>query len=252
MGQYYLFASVDRKEYFTPWNCNNLAKLLEHGYIATSSSLLLLHLLETRWKNTRVVVIGDYSEEYPDEETETLSVVIGETTFYHFVNKCYTNIIPEGKHIVEKFEKISSREEILKFYENKVFVSHTLKEYVDLDCQVKTHLRYLQEDYLSMINPITLLLASGNGLGGGDYFEENPDYNLVGRFRFHRVGVYLKEEINLSSYKELIPCFVEIRYNPYRIFPEKLKEILLRKKDRNKSKSPQKVLQLQLFKNLAL
>lgn len=248
MGQYYLFASIDKKEYFEPYDYHNLAKLLEHGYIATTSSLLLLYLLETRWKDTRVVVIGDYSEEFPDEATKILSRILGETEFYFFVIKSYTNIIPEVKDIVDKLSNINSKKEVLELYKNKVFVSHTLKEYVDLDHQVKTHFRYLHKKSYLMLNPVTLLLASGNGLGGGDYSDENLDYALVGRFRFNRVGVYLKKEIDLSSYRELIPCFVEMKHNHYKISPERLKRILLqKKKDKNRLEVSQKFIQTQLF-----
>ncbi len=226
MGQYYLIASIDKQEFYYPFDCNNPSKLLEWGYIGSNTSLALLHLLQTSWKDSRVVVLGDYSEEFPDEKTRYLAMLACSKTYvnyYEFVEKSFKNIKTRLKPYLNKISKLSKEQNfaseklsIYNLYKNKVFVSHTAKLYVDLQKQVDTHFKWLKENSLLMINPVALLLASGNGLGGGDYHETQPDFEYTGMFRFHNVGIYNFNEINLKSYEEITPCFFETQTNAYK------------------------------------
>ncbi len=52
-------------------------------------------------------------------------------------------------------------------------INHTKKLYVDYSKLPKDKDGWI-------VNPLPLLTALGNGRGGGDYYEDRPDYDKVG------------------------------------------------------------------------
>lgn len=67
MGQYYRILNLDKKEYLSPYDFGCTAKLMEFSYIAknleTNNFLsTVVALMQTEWKNDRIVFIGDYAD----------------------------------------------------------------------------------------------------------------------------------------------------------------------------------------------
>ena len=65
MGQYHKFMNFDKKEILEP---PSFRKLMEWSYQENEYMLHLENLLKTSWKGDRVLVIGDYVNEYYDGE----------------------------------------------------------------------------------------------------------------------------------------------------------------------------------------
>ena len=58
MGQYYIVANIDKKEYM---RSNGGVKLMEWSYNRNPLVLNLMKKLANEWKNDRVFVAGDYA-----------------------------------------------------------------------------------------------------------------------------------------------------------------------------------------------
>ena len=63
MGQYHKFMNFDKKEILNP---PGLLKLMEWSYQQNEYMLQIENLLKTSWKGDRVLVIGDYADDFYD------------------------------------------------------------------------------------------------------------------------------------------------------------------------------------------
>lgn len=89
------------------------------------------------------------------------------------------------------------------------------KEYVDSFKILPSYVDiYKSEILFTKLDAYSLLIAIGNGLGGGDYF--GPDENLVGLWATTSDSIiisekspkeYAKENPEVENYKEFIPLF---------------------------------------------
>ena len=154
MGQYYKFINVDKREI-----CDRnlgMMKLMEHSYLYNNYCSDILFLLNTDWKNDRVIHVGDYAE--PDDGTTTQEI-IEQIQDELKVESVYN----EADNYLEK----QINEEILEI---RYVYNHDKKEYVDL---YKQPIQYFDIEgstiSVTKINSFALLVACGNGLGGGDY-----------------------------------------------------------------------------------
>lgn len=102
MGQYYVIANLDKREYLKPHDFDEGAKLLEFIYgqdsIMTGLGLLLAqcnsngsgdaqpHPLLGSWAKNRITIVGDYWEQ---EDKSTLE---GHSSLYSLVKAEFTNI----------------------------------------------------------------------------------------------------------------------------------------------------------------
>lgn len=87
--------------------------------------------------------------------------------------------------------------------DGKYLVNHTKCIYINGDEYKK-----LNEDKDGWcIHPLSLLTACGNGLGGGDYHDNNPDYWRVGEWCFDEISV---EDEAPENYTKEIYNFKEI------------------------------------------
>lgn len=180
MGQYYKIINLDKKEYLSSWNYNCGAKLMEFSYIGndlTSNDFAgaLISLIESSWKNDRIIVVGDYfNMEFVREETpkmvdffSSLYNELGLDEESPFYNCCERKDFKELKNIKSKKAK-------------RYLVNNKTMQYVDLK-NLPVEWTYEKDDLTSgytSIFPLTLLIAVGNGLGLGDYGTINK--NLVG------------------------------------------------------------------------
>ena len=58
MGQYYIVANIDKKEYM---RSNGGVKLMEWSYNRNDLILNLMNKLANEWKGDRVYIVGDYA-----------------------------------------------------------------------------------------------------------------------------------------------------------------------------------------------
>lgn len=157
MGQYYkIIILADNEDIETlpevirmaisPYTYDNGAKLMEHSYVGNSLVNLVEYLLsrEGPYYKSRIVWAGDYADDEP-----------GDQNLYHQADNNAWLI----------FEQPS------KFDNNKYqfVVNHSKKEYID-----KSKCQAADESGLR-VHPLPLLVAEGNGRGGGDYSGHNED-----------------------------------------------------------------------------
>ena len=171
MGQYYKVIilgekSSDNKEhirfYIEIWYGN---KLTEHSYLENpfmNAIEFLISPLGSFYKS-RLVWAGDYADPEIGYEQNLYSLVEDEH------NKEY---IPKSAKLCEEY---------------KYIVNHTKKQYID------------KSKYKS-IHPLSLIIAEGNGRGGGDYHGSHED----------KIGSWSRDVISIE--KELLPEYVEFEY----------------------------------------
>lgn len=184
MGQYYETLFIDERQWMYPldYGCSGL-KLTEHSWIGGSyRNAVIAHLMKL--SECRMVHVGDYSEEMMDERLcskDALEIddhVISGKTMY---DMCWTSGI-EDKF---KMPRISDFD-INEFrWKKKVWIAdEKLHEYIECPFDI-------EEDDKWELCPLLILLAIGNGQGGGDYHGTNMD--KVGTWAFHKIKVYYEE-----------------------------------------------------------
>lgn len=166
MGQYFKFINFDKKEQVSPYDYDNLAKVMEHSYQGNAFIYAVEQLMKTAWKGDRVLYVGDYVDEYYDnsEYGKTLKELVQETDTYVL----YQVPFKEIKNVEIPQEPIATR----------YIVNHNTKEYIDLKDQP---IQYMYHDsnsnilYSTKIHPLSLMLCASNG-AGGSYYGINQEY----------------------------------------------------------------------------
>lgn len=176
MGQYYM-ALVERGGKSTRYSLQikgwreeqergeygsyNGVKLMEHSYF--NNSFMDAITADLYHHKAKVAWVGDYASDFKWEEEGK----------------------PDPKELFAKTWEIDGGEDIEDnggmTLEDKYLVNHTKKQYVDGNEYYEYNkFKWGEDTPWSCIHPLSLLTACGNGLGGGDYHEDNPDYNMVG------------------------------------------------------------------------
>lgn len=183
MGQYFHVVNLDKKVSIAPFEVKQPTKLTEHSFIGNPLMNHISALLATHWKGDRVVWAGDYAEA-KDEP------------FHDFANgNLYQTDYPQEKNLPQIYEEVV------------LFANYDKHEYFTLDnlpvCS-----------YGLTIHPLSILVATSNGQGGGDYF--GPNKELAGRWKGDRIEAYsnrkefaVKKAVSLKEWTRLTPNFVE-------------------------------------------
>jgi len=147
MGQYYLAIILGEEGhtpeiiriYMSPFNSG--MKLMEHSYLKNKFVNTFESLLAPNgiFYKSRVVWAGDYADNEVGQEQNLYNLAYDQH-IKDFTMKCQTLTL-------DKFQYI---------------INHTKKQYVNKDNNNKYH-------------PLPLLVAEGNGRGGGDYHGINQD-----------------------------------------------------------------------------
>lgn len=120
MGQYHKFMNFDKKEFLNP---PGLLKLMEWSYQQNEYMLQIENLLKTSWKGDRVLVIGDYADDfYEGEYSSELLKTIREENKEYGLHNIYDYPYKELKNT--------------SFYSNRLpsryIYNDSIKEYIDL------------------------------------------------------------------------------------------------------------------------
>ena len=247
MGQYYnveqryKYINIDKRIIV----CANYGlELCKHSWLGNNSVVIpIKQLVKTEWQGDRVIQLGDCvdgmaaSTELREEHLKFIKKIKKEVGMTNDQSLYWDNVADEG----ETFKKYTLKE---------LFDSYDLKleydaEYMPVTFNEKgqkcscDQFRYLYntkrkeyvdsfkilpsyvEEYKSEINFVkldaySLLIAIGNGLGGGDYC--GPDENLVGLWATTSDSIiisekspkeYAEENSEVENYTELVPLFCE-------------------------------------------
>lgn len=211
MGQYYKIINIDKKQYMRP---EMGLKLMEWSYNKNLLVLNLMKKLANEWKGDRVFVVGDYAisqdRQRNSYDYSVLEEIERELGIYKKKERGY--FISLYHYVEDKFEEIPL--EKIKKEEYKYIYNHNKKEYIDLEHCPLAWLYKEKDKYNTVkIAPISLTLALGNGMGGGDYWGNSEE--LVGMYINDVQKLEITKEPLNVEYEEIKPEFYEESYVPY-------------------------------------
>jgi len=175
MGQYYKAINLDNKQWLN--SSGGGLKLTEHSWVGNDFVGRIMNLmLETgEWFKKRIVWAGDY---YGDEGDE----------IDHYKQAGSSNKIDPLIYMTAANQKRAK------------LINHTKKLYVRYD--------EMPDKDGWVVNPLPILTALGNGRGGGDYSESQPDCD--------KVGIWAGDVLSISFtvpkskwYKKLVVSFAD-------------------------------------------
>jgi len=198
MGQYYEMLFIDERKYMYPidYNWSGL-KLTEQSWVGGSFRNAVIGHLMTMPDGCRLAHIGDYSkEELEEKRPDSLEIDDTHVKYSSMYDMCWTSGIEDRF----KMPRISDKE-IMEFkWKKTVWVAdEDTHEYIKCD--------FDDPDGQWKMCPLLILLAVGNGNGGGDYHGTNMD--RVGSWAFHKIKVYYEEPHWMSNLEESGPLFKE-------------------------------------------
>ena len=182
MGQYYIATVIDESdniETLHPHDFDNGAKLMEFslcGNLFVNAVLSLIHN-----KRAKVAFIGDYADEpFGDSEDFYTSVMPKETyeRYYQAAWSGYEKLKLRKYHIPESSKTLLETDTFGTY-----LVNHDRGEYIDIAAYIKAS-KVFQWNHWWAINPLPLLTACGNGLGGGDFNSRYIGSENVGLWAF--------------------------------------------------------------------
>ena len=194
MGQYYcpyLETTDGKKEaYYTYIDGEYMAaKLTEHSWLKNN---FVNAIAEKLWLTpTKIAWIGDYAagNTFRNKRKELVEA-------YE-----YTYKKEEDKRCVNQKRDLKSSEFSI---EGTLLVNHSQKVYLDVDKYVLAVTKAITDDWVP--HPLSLLVAQGNGLGGGDY--HGHDNEFVGIWAFDLISI-VPNFMTYKGYKEIKPVFYE-------------------------------------------
>lgn len=214
MGQYYRIINVDKEEVLYSFDFGNGQKLMEWSYCENPMCLAMLNLMADEWKGDRVYVVGDYADDSEDECWVDAYKAIGRD-IYSASDK-FTHRVPEDHSICEFRNGFDNTIDVStedKGY--RYIINRATGEYIDLaHCPLawvwinpKT-----DEAFVNRIFPLSLLLAMGNGRGGGDFRGE--DSSLCGVWCDDVQSIEVSRDCP-EDLEEFNPDFYEDKLVPY-------------------------------------
>lgn len=167
----------EREEKGEQWAYNGV-KLMEHSYWGNSFMQAITGDLYHH--KARVAWVGDYADDYKWEDSDKKPNPRALSWL------AWGGV---GDDPILPMEDIEDNGGLT--LEDKYLVNHSKKIYVSgNDYYELNKFKWSDTDErFSCIHPLSLLTACGNGLGGGDYYEDNPDYNQVGSWCMDVISV---------------------------------------------------------------
>lgn len=209
MGQYYIIANMDKKEFLHPHRYDNGMKLMEWSYENNYLVNTMLNLMKNKWKGDRVYVIGDYADMtvYGENDMlwhDTLEKLEAEFGVHDGDYENYPDSYSLHEVAYKTFKHIGKAKTRAEKTSVRYLYNHAKKQVVDLmDCE--------EDPWGYTIAPISLLLAIGNDRGGGDFHEGCRGYEHVGEWvsTSSSIEVSAKPLPGCEDYEKFIPGFYE-------------------------------------------
>ena len=203
MGQYFKFVNFDKKEMISPYDYDNVAKVMEHSYQGNKFLAAAEKLIKTDWAGDRVLYLGDYVDEYYNEPKmkEVLSQLVKEVR----KEKLFEEKPKENLYFV-KFKEIKIPISQNDLIPSRFIYNDKTQEYIDLKKQTIQWAGCDKgEIYGVKIHPLSIMLCASNG-SGGSYYGKNME--LVGNW-VNSLGSIGFSDSAPNDYKELMAVFDE-------------------------------------------
>ena len=160
---------------------------MEHSYAGNNYVKAYEHILANECYGFPFVWCGDYADDINDKNIYTLALKhIDEQTVINAQEQGY---IPNPNTRLGAEFCLEEDETITKSYDD-------FSPYINVNEDYKYIVNFDKKQYIAIpeyepnkwnIHPLPLLCASGNGRGGGDYYDTNE--KMVGAWAFDRIGV---------------------------------------------------------------
>ena len=203
MGQYYIAANIDKRESITINGRYPGMKLLEIAE-GTIESRAIINMIAGPWKGDRVYLAGDYAD--LQQKHAGYYKVLSKLTDELHLTETSGGIY---KLADNEFAKIEADTEDHGY---RFIYNHDKKQYIDICHCPKCGIE--NEWCQGYISPLPILIAMGNGLGGGDYCNSEND-ELAGTWcdsiQSVEITVLPKDDY---GYEEWHPDFAYIYRNP--------------------------------------
>lgn len=202
MGQYYKIINNDLSSVLTPSRFKNGSKLTEHSWVGNRVVNTVCNLLleNNRWYKTRLVWSGDYSGEEFTEEYEHIKKAYRDK--FEAENKGAKYGYDLNLYTISNIAKFNMVIDVEIDYNNIQYgFNESKKEYYDLNDCPKAGDEWT-------LHPLPLLLCTGNGQGGGDYFG-NAGKEYIGTWANDIIFTSNELPSNISDYTKITPGFIE-------------------------------------------
>lgn len=157
-------------------------KLMEHSYLNNEWTDALAYLIYHH--KVRVAHVGDYANEFPQYEL----------AYNDHVSRTPLNIRNIWGKDLYNDEGLLNRFD----YSNKYLINWDKKLYIDFDkYKRKSTTPWSDEVYVC---PFTLLTALGNGRGGGDYYDEYPNAEIIGSWAWDSISIEDSKPEDFAEY----------------------------------------------------
>ena len=219
MGQYFEVVNADKRQAICPHHYDNGLKLMEWAYDKNDVVMAMVNLMTDAWKGDRVYVIGDYADDR-DNETPWFSTYcellreFGEQGGHKFSWEGFEYVLPDADLRNWQRSDINAAEEKADItdYDYRFVYNHATKQVIDIEkCPVVWTYgnRVTGRDTSVRISPLALLLAMGNGRGGGDY--RGPHEELLGSWCASVQSIEITQEPidACANYEDFCPDFWE-------------------------------------------
>ena len=206
--QYYKYINIDKRIMVCTKGGQGLC---EHSWLGNNEVVIpIKQLVKTEWRGEHLKFIKKIKKEVGMTNDQNLYLywgykVNGGETFKEYTLKELFDLYDL------KLGQKCSCDQFRYLYNTK------RKEYVDSFKILPSYVgEYKSEIYFVKLDVYSLLIAIGNGLGGGDYF--GPDENLVGLWASTSDSIiisekspkeYAEENSEVENYTELVPLFCE-------------------------------------------
>ena len=208
MGQVYRIVNLTKREAIEN---SHYCKLMEFSWVGSDITQTLARLMEDEWAGDSVVVVGDYA--WSDTHGSDVLTTLGKREDIKRKRDPYDNKLSYDFFNKElfPFKEIEAKKEPTDYYDKLYFLNLDKKLYVDRTKLPITDF-YLSAEYgeiIYSVEPMTLLLSVGNGLGGGDYWTEDGSEEYVGDWALDRCKT---SDTIPDGFSEFVPNFLE-KYN---------------------------------------
>lgn len=194
MGQYYKPVSIDAKEFvYTHDAAKSLGddfcglKLMEHSWLGNKVVAAILLMLKEggAWHKTKIVWCGDYADSRSEIILQDEDGKDFESNYYQFAT--------------EKFTQVNPTQTIKG--ERGYILNHDTKEYVCLQDTPKGTAAWMGDEGWQ-IHPLPLLTCDGNGRGGGDFRDDDPN-GLIGRWAYNTISYQTRKPLKADGFTKL-------------------------------------------------
>lgn len=210
MGQYWKTVNLSTGEFAR----GRFSKLTETSWIGNEYMARICNLLlpDDFWHKTHLICVGDYCSSVEGIDSYA-------DMFINAVPFTRLELTKKEKEVLDEYPNLyylaggfgndlSTQDENEKT-RVKYLYNHTKQEFVDLrQCP--------KDSDGSAMHPLPILLAVGNGEGGGDYFgyyidneQITPGAEYVGHWAGDCLSSSITKETQYSHYKEIRPGFRE-------------------------------------------